>query len=53
MSKPENKTISLHDFEGDEEFLADLITEALEEKGINAVAFAYTIEVEYTEEEDE
>jgi len=52
MNNPENKTISLHDFEGDDgEFLAALITEALEEKGIDAGAFAYTIEVEYMEEE--
>ena len=49
----QTKTISLYEFNDfDQEVISGLIQEELEEKGIYPAAFAYHIEVEYTEEED-
>ena len=50
----QTKIISLYDFSRfDQEVLSGLIEEELEEKGIYPSAFAYTIEVEYTEEDQD
>jgi len=50
-----SKSISLSEFDmHDQGVLAPMILEYLEEKGISANAFSYSIEVDYTEEvEDE
>ena len=44
--------VSLYDFgKQDWQVLSEIISEALEEKGISAESFSYTIEVEYIPEE--
>ena len=50
----EIKTISLGEFDAHaSEYLSELVGELLRERGINAASFAYSIEVDYTTEEDE
>ena len=49
----ETTKVSLHDFgKNDGQTLCEIISEALEEKGISAGSFSYSIEVEYTEEDE-
>ena len=46
------RKVSLHDFgRHDGEALCEIISEALEEKGISVGSFSYSIEVEYAQEE--
>jgi hypothetical protein len=48
----ETKTIKLGDFTRQEfNYLSELITEKLQEEGINTTSFAFDIEVDYIEEE--
>ena len=50
----ETKTIKLGDFTRQEfNYLSELITEKLQEEGIHTESFAFDIEVDYIEEEDE
>ena len=48
------KTISFGEFDAHANgYLAELVDDLLREKGISPDSFAYTIEVDYTEIEDE
>jgi len=47
------KNITLSDFDTPDQIIADKIYETLKEKGIEAAAFAYSIDIDYMEIEDE
>jgi hypothetical protein len=48
-----DKTIKISDFTNQEtDYLSELITEKLNEQGITAQSFAFDIEVDYIEEDD-
>ena len=47
------KNITLSDFDTPDQIIADKIYETLKEKGIEASAFTYSIDIDYMEIEDE
>jgi hypothetical protein len=54
MSIMETKTVTLGDFCGaDTEVLCEIVHDTLQEMGINPASFAFSIEVDYTEDGDE
>ena len=54
MSLMETKTVTLGDFsKQDWELLSELVYDTLREMGINPASFAFSIEVDYTEDGDE
>ena len=53
MSIMETKTVTLGDFsKQDWELLSELVYDTLREMGINPASFAFSIEVDYTEDGD-